>query len=124
MALIIVIDDEEMIRKVIAAALKREGHAILEASDGAEALTLLKDTLPDLILTDIFMPERDGLEVIMSLQKDKRKVPIVAMTGAPDNAEMYLKAAKGLGASRILAKPFSIETLVRTINEALANRTN
>src|SRR4051794_22755280 len=117
MAHILVIDDDEDVRDIIVKGLTREGHQILSAANGRAAAPVLDSGQLDLVITDIVMPERDGIEIIMSLQEKGRVIPVVAITGAADNTPLYLKVAKGLGAVRILAKPFEMEQLVKTVNE-------
>jgi CheY-like chemotaxis protein len=122
MARILVVDDETEVRQVIVTALRREGHSVRDASNGLEATRSLEQESPDLVITDILMPERDGFETIMALQGGRKTIPVIAMSGAGDQGPLYLKVAKGLGAVRLLAKPFSIEELVTATNEALGGQ--
>lgn len=81
MARILVIDDEDRIRRLLRAALEMEGHEVLEARQGDEALRLHRTMPVELVITDIIMPEKDGLEVIMALRHDAPKLKIIAMSG-------------------------------------------
>jgi len=119
MARILIVDDEVTFRSVIATALTQNGHSIIEAEDGRSALAALKGEKVDLVITDVLMPEQDGLEVIMNLRDANNPLPIIAMTGHPGKAELYLRLAKALGAQRVLEKPFRMETLLGAIRELL-----
>lgn len=114
---ILVVDDEPMIREGLKMALDLEGHNTQTASDGKEAIQFVKNKKPDLVITDIIMPECDGIEVICSLKTIAPETKIMAMSGGGRiNAKDHLKIAKQLGACSILTKPFSTEELVNEIN--------
>ena len=115
---ILVVDDEPMIRDGLKVALEMEGHRALTASDGNEALKIVDESKPQLIITDIIMPESDGIEVICSLKETNPDIKILAISGGGRiSAQDHLKIAKQLGASSILAKPFSTEELICEINK-------
>jgi DNA-binding response OmpR family regulator len=120
MAHILIVDDEPEIRAFIAAALDWAGHTFSEAGDGREAARKIQAAPFDLIITDIIMPERDGLEMIMDLRREGNVMPVIAMTGMPIDSLLYLKAAQQLGASRALTKPFTVQELLKAVNEVLA----
>ena len=119
MARILIVDDEATFRTVAAAALTKNGHSIIEAEDGRTGLALLATHPIDLIITDVLMPEQDGLELITKVRETGNRVPIIAITGHPTKAALYLKLAKAMGAERVLAKPFGIADLLGTIRELL-----
>jgi DNA-binding response OmpR family regulator len=119
MAKILVIEDEVIFRSVLAGALKRKGHTVIQAGDGRTGLALFKTQGADLVITDVMMPDQDGLEVIMKIRNGKNPTPILAMTGHPGETDLYLKLAKSLGAQRILAKPFRLEELLGAIDELI-----
>jgi CheY-like chemotaxis protein len=119
MARILIVDDEVTFRTVIASALVKSGHDVIEAEDGRAGLALLDSHPIDLVITDVLMPEQDGLELIMKIRGKANAVPIIATTGHPAKAELYLKLANTLGAQRVLAKPFSMEDLLLAIRELL-----
>src|ERR1044072_7815283 len=121
MANILLIDDDEGVRDVILSTLKRAGHTVSVAVNGVEAGRSLKTETPALVITDIIMPERDGLETILALQHDKRMIPVIAMTGMWNKSSLYLKIAKDLGAVKILTKPFEMQELIAATNEVLGN---
>jgi CheY-like chemotaxis protein len=120
MALILVIDDDPAVLKTLSAGLKRNGHDTIEALNGREAAAMLRNATVDLVVTDILMPERDGLEVIMGLLQQNPNLPVIAISGLPIDVAPYLSAAKKLGARRALVKPFHISELVRAIDSVLA----
>ena len=108
---ILVIEDEPAFRSVVVATLTRNGYAVIEAEDGRVGLALLKTHAVDIIITDILMPDLDGIEVIMKLRESKSSIPSIVMTGRPEDADVYLSVAKSLGARRVLMKPFTMEAL-------------
>jgi len=122
MPAILVVDDDEMVRDAIASALKRSGYSVLEAADGREAAARFKLEPVDLVITDILMPERDGLETIQSLSRGADSVPIIAMTGLSSRSSLYLEMARTFGAVRVLEKPFELSELIRVTRELLAAR--
>jgi YesN/AraC family two-component response regulator len=109
---ILIIDDEPMICKGLKVALEIEGHKIMIANDGDEAMRIMEEYRPHLIITDILMPERDGIEIILLIKKQFPQIKILAISGGGRiSAQSYLNDAKHLGASGVLAKPFSTEEL-------------
>jgi DNA-binding response OmpR family regulator len=120
MASILIVDDEAAVRAGVAAALKKSGHATQEAQDAREASRMVATEKFDLIITDLVMPERHGFELLMNLPKHDRPAVIV-MTGM--SGDFYRRAASGLGAARLLAKPFTIDRLLETVNEVLSLHT-
>jgi twitching motility two-component system response regulator PilH len=109
---ILVIDDNLKARWIIVEILKDAGYTTREAIDGQEGLKLLQTHRPAVVITDIFMPEMDGLEIIRELRRDPCRVAIIAISGGGPN---YLDAAKKFGADVILAKPFSPPELIAAI---------
>jgi DNA-binding response OmpR family regulator len=98
------------------------GHTVIEARNGKEGLELFRSAGADLLITDIVMPEKEGLEVLMELRRSHSRVKIIAISGGGrQNAEDYLHMAKRMGAAKVLAKPFSNEALLAAINELLAD---
>jgi CheY-like chemotaxis protein len=115
-----VIDDEEGVRRVIAKVLEREGHHVIEASDGKIALNHLRGAALDLVICDLFMPEMDGVEVLRELRRDYPGMSVVAISGgAYEGKVQLLDVAKGLGAVAVLKKPFALEDLVGVVNDVL-----
>lgn len=121
MATILIIDDQIEMRKLLRRALESFGHQVQEADDGKQGMALCRDALPDLILTDIFMPEKDGLETIRELRKDHPRLKVLAMSGGGTLGNMdVLRIARAMGAYKVLAKPFSMIDLKETVAAALA----
>lgn len=112
---ILVVDDEEAMRTMIADYLVGEGHVVTRAADGREAMGYVRAKRPDLVITDIRMPEWNGIQFIMALTREGIRVPVIAMTGVPPDSVPYLRIARGLGAVRVLAKPFAMVELTRLI---------
>lgn len=120
MAIILLVDDDPLLRETVAAALKTAGHEVMEARDGVKALQQFSRRRPDLIITDIFMPERDGLETIIAVRKLQPAIPVIAMSGHSDDSSLYLHVAHKLGAQHILAKPFTLDELLGKTRDVLA----
>ncbi len=121
MARILLIDDDHALRTVLRLTLTHFGHTVIEARNGREGLALFAHSAVDLVITDIVMPEAEGLEVLMTLRGRTPAVKIIAISGGGRvSAEDYLRIASKMGAARVLAKPFPNEALIRAINEVLA----
>jgi DNA-binding response OmpR family regulator len=121
MARILLIEDDSNVRTLLYLTLTNFGHMVTEACDGKKGLEVFKSSDFDLVITDIVMPEKEGLEVMMKMRKKQPAQKIIAISGGGlHNAEHYLHTAKLLGAARVLAKPFSTETLMAAINEQLS----
>ncbi|NOY81389.1 MAG: response regulator [Kiritimatiellaeota bacterium] len=117
MARILVMDDDPNVRRVLEMMLERAGHEVRSASDGYEGMRLFHEHRFDLVITDVIMPRREGLETIAELRRQKRRVPIVAITGYI--GKPYLEAAAQLGACEILFKPFERRQLIEAVTRAL-----
>jgi len=118
---ILVVDDESEIRALVSRILKQAGYEVIEAADGNEGTRLFKENLPELLITDIIMPEKEGIETIMELRRDFPNVKIIAISGGGKSLarDTCLRFAKGLGATRTLAKPFSRQELLDAVQEVL-----
>ena len=120
MARILLIDDDDCVRTVLRETLVYFGHIVIEARNGKEGLELFPHADADLVITDIVMPEKEGLEVLMELRKKQPPVKIIAISGGGrGSAEDYLRTAKFMDASKVPTKPFSNEALKAAINELL-----
>jgi CheY-like chemotaxis protein len=118
MADILVIDDHPSDRYIMTEALIGVGHRVREAKDGAEGLALCRKHLPALVVTDIVMAAKDGIETIRELRQMAPKIPILAVSGT-EHAALYLNAVTLLGADAVLAKPFRLDELVRAVTGLL-----
>jgi DNA-binding response OmpR family regulator len=121
MARILLIEDDNEVRTMLRLTLIHFGHNVIEARNGKEGLELFKRANADLVITDIVMPEKEGLEVLIKLRaKQVPLVKIIAISGGgQQKAAEYLRLAKLMGAARVLAKPFSNEALLAAIDELL-----
>ena len=118
---VLVVDDEPQIRQVIASILGRRGHRVTGACDSKHGLEALRQTCYDLVITDILMPDQDGLEFIQAALKASPGVPIVAISGGGRIAGRdYLRIAKGLGARGVIEKPFDLEGLLAVLEPFLS----
>jgi DNA-binding NtrC family response regulator len=110
MALVLIVEDDEPLARVMRRSLESLGHEVVQASDGKSALDHFFKREFDLVVTDILMPEKDGLELIPQIRKTKPGVRMLAVSGGGQvGPNSYLVAAKALGAHETLAKPFSME---------------
>lgn len=117
MARILIIDDDPALRGTIRRVVERGGHQVEEAEDGEAGLRQVAKEAPDLVITDLLMPEKEGIETIMELTAGYPGVRILAISGAGGSAEEEgpLMDAKLFGAHEVLAKPFSIEALMAAV---------
>lgn len=121
---ILIIDDEAPIRSMIRLVLERAGYAVAEAADGIEGIQRFREKAADLIITDLIMPNKDGIGVILELKKEFPGVKIIAMSGGGLNRpEGYLRGAKKLGAAYTLSKPISRQELLRAVADTLKGQT-
>jgi CheY-like chemotaxis protein len=120
MARVLLVEDEDGIRSVMRDALAAAGHTVVEARDGGEALRTHRRHPVDLLLTDIIMPVKDGLEVIHEFKQESPKVPVIAYTGHPASSRLdYLGTAQFAGASKVFKKPFDMNEILGAIDELL-----
>jgi DNA-binding response OmpR family regulator len=121
MARILVIDDEPEIRTILRQILEGAGYEVVDASNGWEGLRRYSEKPADLVITDLVMPEKEGIETIMELKRNFPGVKIIAISGGGHvGPDKYLSLAGGLGALRTFAKPFNIKELLTAVQELLA----
>jgi len=119
---ILIVEDDKELREMLKMSLIRRGFTILEAENGKEAITHFKPLLTDLVVTDLIMPEEDGLKVVIKLRELKPSIKIIAISGGGKvGPGSYLNLAKALGADAIYSKPFSINDLTLKIEQLLDN---
>jgi YesN/AraC family two-component response regulator len=119
MALLIVNDDPQIL-KMLHQILEHEGYDVNEAPNGNQALRLYWENPADLIITDIIMPEKDGIEIIIKLKRDYPDVKIIAISGGGRiDSELYLDMAKKLGVQRTFAKPVERKQLLNAVRDIL-----
>ena len=126
MARVLVIDDEEDIRRVFDVMLKNAGHDAVLAVDGHDALQQFERQHFDLVICDLFMPNKEGIETLRELRRLNPAVPVVMMSSGIESASYlglaqvdYLAMANGLGATRTIEKPFKYSQLVTLVQECL-----
>lgn len=122
MAKILVIDDEEFMRDSLRQMLSRSGHSVVVANDGEQGVAMFKSSKPDLVITDMIMPNKDGIQLIMDIFHQNPKQPVIAISGGRRavTAEFNLNSADLLGVKCVLAKPFTFEQLREAVSTALA----
>jgi CheY-like chemotaxis protein len=118
---ILVAEDDEGVRHLIRRSLEQAGYDVSEVANGAEAIRAAHATAFDLVITDILMPETDGLETIVHLRKRSPGLRVIAISGY-ENA-LFLADARGLGATRVLTKPFKTADLLALVQEVLGQPT-
>ena len=117
---ILLVDDEDLIATMLERSLAMFGYDVIRARDGREALGYYDPETIGLVLTDLIMPDMEGVELIMSLRKLNPAVKVIAMSGGGRNTpQAYLSIARRVGASQTLAKPFPIASLLAAIKECL-----
>ena len=122
MADILIIDDDPAVRSTVRKVLERAGHTIREAEDGDVGLRLFREEAPDLVITDLFMPDKDGIETIQELREHAPEAKILAMSGgASVEPEGPLSDAEVFGADASLAKPFSLDELQGKVDALLSS---
>jgi DNA-binding response OmpR family regulator len=108
MANILLVEDEENLRSMLRIVLEDAGHEVAEAGNGKEVVEIYRRRPPDLLITDIIMPDEEGIETIIKVRKNFPHAKIIAMSGGGrTGTPNYLDLARKLGANHILAKPFS-----------------
>jgi len=121
MARILIIDDDRAVQLSVQFTLEREGHQVVCASDGNEGLRAFTSQTPDLVVTDLIMPNKEGIETIMQIRERDAKTPILAISGGGRLSNVdFLKMAAKVGANAILAKPFERQELIAAVRRLLA----
>lgn len=117
---ILVVEDDNDLRVMLRDTLIRRKYTVLEAQNGKDAIMHFKPAVTDLLVTDLIMPEEDGLKVIMKLKEVKPSLKVIAISGGRKAGPgSYLNLAKLLGADAVLSKPFSLNDLLQKIDELL-----
>jgi CheY-like chemotaxis protein len=120
MALVLLIEDDAAVRDMIARLVERMGHQVVQAPEGRAGLRAFEREAADVVITDINMPEMDGIEVISCLRRLRAGVPIIAISGGGlMPKELLLSTASALGAIEVLPKPFVVQQLRDALDRAL-----
>lgn len=113
---ILVIDDDDLVRDTIVETLIQEGYLVKSAKDGVEGLQTIRGEHFDLIITDLYMPEKEGMQTIIEIRRDFPKMKILAISGRSD---AMLNVARLLGSNSTLGKPFDLGELASTVEQLL-----
>ena len=120
--IVLVVEDDDAVRDLVVTTLTGDGHTIITAQDGLEALAIIETCIPDAIVLDVHMPNMNGFEVLNSLRRtpETEAVPILMLTARATLADV--ERAKGLGATDFIAKPFAPRVLLRHLDRLLNPR--
>lgn len=117
---ILIIDDEENITSMLRRLFERKGYTVFTACDGLEGIRAFKNNHIDLVITDIIMPEKEGVEVIFELQRSNSNCKIIAVSGGGYlNPQDYLSTAEEIGVSATFSKPFDTQELLAKVQELI-----
>jgi len=117
---ILIIDDEPYILLMLKKMLERAGYEVDLASNGREGMTVFEKDSADLVITDIIMPDKEGLELILEMKKQRPELKIIAMSGGGRiSPESYLECARHFGAEKVFQKPFRQKEIVSAVKELL-----
>ncbi|HTM58153.1 MAG TPA: response regulator [Candidatus Udaeobacter sp.] len=123
MARILIMDDEAPIRSLLRRALENAGHEVFEAGNGTEGMQCYLEHPADVVISDILMPEKEGLECILELKRLNPAVCIIAISGGSPRSNLdVLAIARHFGARKTFQKPFDLQKLIKAIDEELENR--
>lgn len=120
MTTVLLVDDDDLLRNLVSRRLRKQGYEVIEAHDGRVAIERFQTAAVDAVVTDVVMPEQEGIETIQRLRELAPAIPIVAMSGGVRGSDHVLKVASHLGASRTLAKPFRINQLLTILQSLLS----
>lgn len=122
MVKILVIDDEAQLRAFLRRVFEAAGYEVAEAENGARGLDVFSRSPADLVVTDILMPEKEGIETILALKQADPRVLVIGISGGGQIHDLdFLDAAFKLGADRVMAKPFRAAEMLKTVAEMLAD---
>ena len=117
---ILLIDDDVLVRQTIADVLTEAGYDMILASDGAVGIRLFRRSRPDLVITDVIMPEKEGIQTLLEIRKEDPNAKVIAMSGGGRTSNMrILDVATAMGANATLAKPFELEELLTVVRRWL-----
>jgi len=120
MAHILIIDDEPQIRLMLRIMLESEGYTVTEAADGSEGIKCYREKPADLVITDLLMPNKEGLETITALKKDYPSIKIIAISGGGKNkSKLYLQMAQRFGALEVFEKPLRKEPFLECVRKLI-----
>ncbi len=118
---VLVIDDSKVVRRLVETTLSEAGYSAVAASDGSEGMQLWRETQPALVITDIMMPERDGIETMIEIRRHCPQAKILAMTGFRHSGSVdFAEMLRRLGADDVLIKPFAPEVLLAKVDRLIS----
>lgn len=123
MADILIVEDDPQLNELLRMFLESKGHKVATANDGAVALELVRRSPPDMMITDLIMPQKEGIETILVLHREFPRMKIIAMSGESGVSHVGLRAAGFLGANAVLAKPFPLARLGAEVEKLLGSST-
>jgi CheY-like chemotaxis protein len=110
---ILVIDDDHLVRYTLSKILSSNGYEVVTASDGKRGMAVLRAEHPDVVITDIIMPEQEGIDTIIQIRRERPAIKIIAISGGGRIRNIdFLEMAQSLGANGVLAKPFEADELL------------
>jgi DNA-binding response OmpR family regulator len=118
---VLIIDDDADTRMLLRELLEANGYEVSEAENGEAGLRTFDKTLPELVVTDIVMPDREGISTIIELRKKKANTKIIAISGGKRNSPEYLDWARKLGADKTLDKPLDLQLFLKTVADLAAS---
>ncbi|TIH19912.1 response regulator [Marinifilum sp. JC120] len=119
---ILVVDDDPISRQVLKAMLEKEGHLVTEAEDGVKAVKGYDRNLIDLVITDIFMPEKEGVQTVRELMKENPDIKIIAVSGGSSSANYdSLDWIKMFGVKYTFTKPFNAKAILAAVDDLLGS---
>lgn len=120
MTCVLLIDDDELVRETLSLALTEGGYEVVMADDGESALSKFMDDGIDIVITDIIMPKKEGIETILQLRQKAPDLPIIAITGGGRSGRLdFLDVARKLGAAETLSKPFEPSELLAAVGRCV-----
>lgn len=129
MTKVLVIEDDPEVRQTLVYILEDEGYKVVVAEDGAKGVRKFESDQPDLVITDVFMPNQEGFQTIREILARKPEAKIIAASAGfssssssdDDKRDFYLRMAHQLGATEVIPKPFEIDDLIRRVKRCLAS---
>jgi len=117
---ILIVDDDPQVRSLLTERFQKAGFEAFSAENGRQGMKMLSTSLPDVVITDLIMPEQEGIETIMQLRRDYPQIKIIAISGGIRGGTVnFLSAARELGASKVYKKPFQFQELLAGVHELL-----
>ena len=120
MATILIIDDDRMFRQMLKRLLEKEGYDVVEADEGKSGIQQFRNVFPDVVVCDLIMPDKEGIEAIQELQQINSDIPIIAVTGGGQiGPATYLILAQAMGARKTFSKPFVHKKFLNAVTACL-----